>query len=358
MNIRHLIMMFTAVWFSLAMGLAAQPSRGGFSTQQIEGRAIVPVPPGQVVEPPLYRPGGISAQIWTDRSSYRVGDRVRVYFRVNQDANVFIFNTDASGRRTQIFPNWFDQQNRIRGGFTYAIPDGSYDLQVQPPAGNESLTILAVADDFPELRMWYHSYSAQNPFPTRFKAPEELARELEAGQWVRPGQGNVPPRRDMQPMPDNRANPGFGNIGAPPDQRVEARAIVPVPPQPPQFHPHPVPAPRFAMATIGIQTFDVAQPPVVVPTPGGWLHINTRPHSGEVYINGSYQGRAPLTLSLPAGEHDVELRRNGFRSEFRRVFVQPGQSVSLNVRFEPEYRLQSDLNFGDWGFQFQYREQN
>src|SRR5690606_3191819 len=123
----------------------------------------------------------LQPQIWTDQESYQVGDRIRVYFRVDEDANVFIFNTDAAGRRTQIFPNYYDSQNRVRGGYTYAIPDGSYDLRVEPPAGVESLTILAFADDYPDIRRHYHNYSQTEPFATRFKAPDELVRELQSG---------------------------------------------------------------------------------------------------------------------------------------------------------------------------------
>jgi len=322
-------------------------SDGWVDTQAVrpvgpEGRAVVPVAPQ-----PNYRPNNMAPQIWTDRPQYTVGDRMRILFRVSEDANVYIFNTDGAGRRTQIFPNWFDQQNRVRAGRTYQIPDGSYDLQIQPPAGNETLTILAVSEEYPELRRHYHSYSQSAPFSAVTYSPEDFVREMDS-QGV------------------NASVSGGGKFETPGNSQGannrSQRAVVVVPPQP-SYPPAPGPQPpmvRYGMTTMSLRTFDPYQaperPPVYpIPAPVGWLRVSTRPSSADVFVNGAFSGRTPTRLELPVGTHNIELRRNGFTTEYRRISIAPGQSSNMSLALQPEYRIGYDVNFGysDGSFQFQ-----
>ena len=90
-------------------------------------------PSGVEIHPP--QNGSLRATIWTDAYRYYEGDPVRVYFRTTQDAYVYIFDRDTEGQTRQLFPNYYDRENFVRGGVTYRIPDRNYGLRVSGPSG-------------------------------------------------------------------------------------------------------------------------------------------------------------------------------------------------------------------------------
>lgn len=147
---------------------------------------VVPLPPVRT----------LNVQVWTDQSTYTVGDDVSVHFKVDKDARVYIFDTDASGRTTQLFPNGHDQNNFVQGGVEYAIPDSTYRLVATGPVGWESLHIVAYGSPaiyFPE----YQSFpDPTHPFPLRPEGAIPILDKLENGEgWgVRvPANSTAPP---------------------------------------------------------------------------------------------------------------------------------------------------------------------
>jgi hypothetical protein len=69
-------------------------------------------------------PVGIEASIWFDRGYEPVlqqGERVRVYFRAEEDAYAAIFQIDTDGRARMVFPRDPRQNNYIRGGRDYRL---------------------------------------------------------------------------------------------------------------------------------------------------------------------------------------------------------------------------------------------
>lgn len=85
--------------------------------------------------------------VWTDRgdgATYQVGDSIRIYFRVSRDAYVTIYDVDAAGRVTIIYPNDYDQDNFARAGRVYSLPSQpGYDFTVTPPAGTGYVQAVA-----------------------------------------------------------------------------------------------------------------------------------------------------------------------------------------------------------------------
>ena len=72
---------------------------------------------------------------------------------------------------------------------------------------------------------------------------------------------------------------------------------------------------------------------VVTPAPqrsadGGWLLFRTEPPGATVLLNGTVRGVTPLSLrDVPFGQHEVEVRREGFAPATREVDVQPADPV-------------------------------
>ena len=92
---------------------------------------------------------GFDVKLWTDKASYRVGDTIAFYFQAQKDCYVTLVNINASGSITQLFPNRFHSDNRVRAGERYRIPDQNYgfEFQVEPPGGVER--VYAIGSTYP-----------------------------------------------------------------------------------------------------------------------------------------------------------------------------------------------------------------
>ena len=84
-------------------------------------------------------------KVWTDRGTYQTGETIRFHVRSEKDCYLNLVNINSRGEVTLLFPNRFDQDNRIRGGKTYTIPgkDYGFSLKVQPPRGTDRVFALA-----------------------------------------------------------------------------------------------------------------------------------------------------------------------------------------------------------------------
>ena len=60
--------------------------------------------------------------VWTDADSYVAGQAATFYAQASQDCYLTLVNVDRLGRATVLFPNEFEQNNRIPGGRAQRIP--------------------------------------------------------------------------------------------------------------------------------------------------------------------------------------------------------------------------------------------
>jgi hypothetical protein len=124
----------------------------------------------------------IQPEIWTAKDAYAINESIEFFFSVNRDAYVYIFNTDAAGITSQIFPNYWDQSNYIRAGRVYKIPTYSpdnYHFRIAEPAGSESVTIMATADRYQPVTVYHTSFSSHDPYPTRIPSPFDVLAQMD-----------------------------------------------------------------------------------------------------------------------------------------------------------------------------------
>jgi hypothetical protein len=99
----------------------------------------------------LYRP---RIEVWTNRDDAAVftrGERVRVYFRLDQDAYVTIFRVDTDGRVRVLFPRDPWEDNFARGGRDFEVDGrvlGSDAFTIDDQPGVGYLFGVASADAF------------------------------------------------------------------------------------------------------------------------------------------------------------------------------------------------------------------
>lgn len=128
-----------AIMTAVLLGPAANAQQsGGAITLPPSHRALT------VIEVPS---SDLKLDVRLDRQNavYPIGQDLRLTIRVNKDAYVTVFNTDAMGRTMVVFPNKFAQNNRIRAGETVSIPapNTRFKLQVGGPLGVNLVKVIA-----------------------------------------------------------------------------------------------------------------------------------------------------------------------------------------------------------------------
>jgi hypothetical protein len=264
----------------------------------------------RIVPPPL---GGVlQVSVRTDRARYHVGEQLQVYFGVNKDAYVYIFDTDAAGLTKQIFPNYYDTQNFLRAGKRYFIPDRSYDLEVTPPSGRETLTIVAVLQEFPFLSE-YRGYTRQDPYPASREGASALVRRIESFRAEKRSTEIQP----VRPMPKE-------NLWA------------------------------EDTTTFYVMGRDRVPPPIYKVPRYGWLDVDTYPSNARIYIDGDHYGRSPQVIGrLEIGYHHIKLMKEGYTPYECDVYIKGNETKHLDI-FLDATPTQPGYERGDkwdtWGF--------
>lgn len=119
----------------------------------------------------------LDVEVWTNNSDgeYYVGDNVTIKFRASRDAFVAIYSIDSRNRVSLLFPANPGDDNFIRGGVTYSIPDGysDYDLIVSGPEGVENIQIISSRERFP-VPDWYRLSGLVFDWEDRFEYMDYL----------------------------------------------------------------------------------------------------------------------------------------------------------------------------------------
>jgi hypothetical protein len=113
--------------------------------------AVVPTPTPKVGASTFYRP---RIELWTNRGDgavYTRGERVRLYFRLDQDAYVTIFRVDTDGRVRVLFPREPWEDNFARGGRDFEVD------------GNQLHRDAFAIDDYPGVGYLF-AVAAPDPF--------------------------------------------------------------------------------------------------------------------------------------------------------------------------------------------------
>ena len=92
-------------------------------------------------------------KVWTDKSSYKEGDKFRVFIKSNKSFYGTVVYQDASGTKVQLLPNPYRKENYFEGNKEYELPSAAdkYDLIVTPPFGGEKITVFASTSPLGEL---------------------------------------------------------------------------------------------------------------------------------------------------------------------------------------------------------------
>ncbi len=67
------------------------------------------------------------------------------------------------------------------------------------------------------------------------------------------------------------------------------------------------------------------------------LQVTSTPDGADIEIDGNYVGNTPSTVGLAAGQHQISVKKSGYKAWERKISVSSGQ-VNVNAALEPEAR--------------------
>ncbi len=306
-------------------------------------------PQGIVVNP---APGKLRVKVWVDkdpaklgRAQYRIGEPIRIYVSVTDDAYVYLFDVKPNGEINLFLPNRYDRDNRMRAGEVrrFPPPGARYRFNVDGPPGEE--LVLAIATKRP---LTSREIGDVERGEVRVRGLRSLSRALSivveplpgdawASDWARfyvvgstppppppppPAQGTLEvdsSPRDAQVFLDGRylgltplvtsVRPGRHDLSVKKTGYQPYRAAVRI-----------NPGERlrvYARLVPEVQT--------------GTLSVRSSPSGAKVYLNGAYRGRTPLDLELRPGSYDLKLTYPGYAPWSKRVYVRPGQTTYVST---------------------------
>jgi len=226
-------------------------------------------PKGIVIMPP--DTSGLTAQVWVDKGAYAIGEKIQVHFKVSQDAFVYIYDIDAAGKVTLLFPNYYSQNNRVSAG-EHVLPDSSaYNLTVVQPTGTEYLQLIASTMPLnltPQFQI-------TAPFPLVGSDPDAFKLQLQ-GQLM----GVIPDPQWGEDWTSFEVVSGY--------------------------------APSY-----------------------GTLIINSVPSSAWITIDGAFVGYTSRSMYVAQGYHQIAVGKNGYADYNRGIFVIGNNTRILNATLTP-----------------------
>ncbi len=171
-----------------------------------------PTPLGIIPAP---NPGGLSVSVWTDKQTYAVGENALIYFTVNQQAYIYIYDLQPDGVVRLVFPNAYSQSNFVSAG-THVLPDSGYKFLITAPTGLEKLQIFA---SLVPLNLTPSTYSEPYPQVSPQGIQGQIMGITPQACWttawtsftiVNPGYGYTPPSSCPPPSytpPPSNCNP-------------------------------------------------------------------------------------------------------------------------------------------------------
>lgn len=95
-------------------------------------------------------PAAIFLRLTTDKTVYREGDLMAAVVEADRDCYLRIYYRGTDGKVFMVFPNKYQQDNRIRGGVEVRVPGpgAQFVLRMGPPFGQETLVAVALENQF------------------------------------------------------------------------------------------------------------------------------------------------------------------------------------------------------------------
>ena len=123
---------------------ASETRSSGSAAGEGRSNSIFRVGAAAAPSPSPAAPAPAQFKLWTDKTSHKIGETLKVFFQSNRDGYATLVNVGSSGKITILYPNAYTPDHAVKAGQTYAIPrpEDFYELSLGGPEGVELVYAL------------------------------------------------------------------------------------------------------------------------------------------------------------------------------------------------------------------------
>jgi len=290
-------------------------------------------------------------EVWVDKGcgkSYTVGENITIYFKSNKDCYLTLFDFIPGGGIRLLFPNRYEKNNFLEANKVHTIPPG---FVVTPPPGKEMIRAIATTSPWQFFSdkeiMRYHDEHPEERYPVISRSKEGFTTKFNEKIKIIPQ-----PNRAMASCIFNvisKVVPQYGKIkvtSSPSYAEVYLdgayQGRTPITLSNVKVGKHTVKVTKKDYYDYGETpqvkgnvTTSVFAPLQPIPRTGS-LDIDSDPSYAEVYLDGSYRGKTPLTISnLEVGKYQIRISKDGYYDWYSTVQVKQNITTPVFAQLEP-----------------------
>lgn len=298
----------------------------------------------------------LEVNISTDKDRYLPEGEVRINYDLSQDAYVYLFNIDTDGEVNLLFPNKYDQDNRLKAG-EGQLPGKGYSFLAGKEQGKEYFQMIASKVELPVFPSPPSPDSDAEPFPILADDPgkfaetafEELDETIASDSWV----------EDWSSVEVTRRTSRLEIISKPSDAKIyvddnfvdRTPATIDVRPGRRQV--------KLLLGTdlrwtevVYVESNQIKRlEPELERINYATISIRSEPPEAKIYIDDEYKGETPMRVSTEAKEITIKLRKDGYPDWQRELRLYPNESRELSADLQAKVSpgsatLDLDLSFG------------
>ena len=289
------------------------------------------------------QPSEFTVDLWLnkpDGSTYNIGEKVYMYVKPNKNCYIFIYEIRPTGEVKLIFPNYYDRNNYVRANTTFKIPSNTrYYLKVSGPTGKYYLQVIASLSKYPYLsslenlaKRYKFPKLSDDPAQFRSKLYSKLSGVTWASDMTYFYVGTVPSTGVVR----FRSTPSGAAIyldGAyigvtPKTLTVDAGTHV-VTYIKSGYEPW---SKTFTVYAGSSVTISATLRRVVT---HGQVTFSSIPSGASLYVDGSYRGKTPKTLTLTQGYHTYRMTLTGYEPREGSFSLSAGEVKHISVNLVP-----------------------
>jgi TolB-like protein len=77
----------------------------------------------------------------------------------------------------------------------------------------------------------------------------------------------------------------------------------------------------------------------------GRLFVSSNPLKAEIFINNEKLGETPKSIDIPFGEHDIDIRRDGYKNETYKVYLKENVTSELNIDLASLRNINTNISY-------------
>jgi len=314
-----------------------------------------PKPQGIIPEPGS-KPD-LEVTISTNKSLYQPREEVVISYEVSQTAYLYLYSIDTEGKVTLLFPNRYDNKNKVNPG-KGELPGRGYSFLTGKEEGREYLQMIASKVELPVFSTPESDDSQSSPFLNLATNPKEFETTTE-----KQINETTPPRSwdtDWVSMEVTRKTARLSISSTPTNARIYIDGDF-AGTTPDAFDVRPgqrdlklllgtdlkwegkvnAEANQVKNVTAELERVNYSS-----------ILIKSNPSGAEITINGNYRGETPRRISVESGEIDVKLEKNGYRIWREEIRLFPGETRTIEAGLEsatelgPGLELDAPLRLG------------